>query len=60
MSNVVVKDNLPDGTRFISAQDKVGGTSASFSCSQAAGVVTCNGGDFNGSDPDEPDPGSGG
>lgn len=52
VSNVVVKDFLPTGSRFISAAD-TGTGSAAFFCthdgSATGGVVTCSGGDFSGS-----------
>jgi uncharacterized repeat protein (TIGR01451 family) len=51
VSNVVVKDFLPTGSRFISAQDTVPGPAAFFCASDGAatgGVVTCTGGDFDG------------
>jgi uncharacterized repeat protein (TIGR01451 family) len=51
VSNVVVKDFLPTGSRFISAADTATG-SAAFFCTQdgsaTGGVVTCTGGDFDG------------
>ncbi|MDQ1382151.1 MAG: hypothetical protein QOJ71_2870 [Actinomycetota bacterium] len=49
VSNVVVRDNLPEGTRFISAKDTNPTSSARFFCTQSAGVVNCTGGDFSGS-----------
>ena len=55
VSNVVVKDFLPTGARFISAADSTGSgpASAAFFCihdgSATGGVVTCTGGDFDGS-----------
>ena len=53
VSNVVVKDFLPTGTRFISATDTAGASSARFFCthdgSATGGVITCTGGDFSGS-----------
>jgi uncharacterized repeat protein (TIGR01451 family) len=52
VSNVVVKDFLPSGTRFIQASD-TGSGSAAFFCSHDGsafgGVVTCTGGDLSGS-----------
>src|SRR6185369_8549459 len=55
VSNVVVQDLLPTGSRFISATDATlgGPASAKFFCthdgSAVGGVVTCTGGDFSGS-----------
>ena len=52
VSNVVVKDFLPAGSRFISAADLAVG-SAQFFCSHDGaafgGTVTCTGGDLSGS-----------
>jgi len=52
VSNVVLQDTLPSGTRFISAKDTATG-SAAFFCSHdnsvTGGVITCTGGDFSGS-----------
>src|SRR5207253_365799 len=45
--NIVVKDTLPTGARFIEAKDTSNGPNA-FSCSQAVGVVTCTGGTLSG------------
>lgn len=44
---VAVRDNLPAGTQFISAADGNPGSNA-FSCSYAAGVVTCTGATIDG------------
>jgi uncharacterized repeat protein (TIGR01451 family)/fimbrial isopeptide formation D2 family protein len=55
VSNVVVQDYLPAGSRFISATDitVAGPASAKFFCSHdgsaTGGTVTCTGGDFSGS-----------
>jgi uncharacterized repeat protein (TIGR01451 family) len=55
VSAIIVKDTLPSGARFISAQDTDVGTSLSdaFFCahdgSATGGVVTCFGGDLSGS-----------
>ena len=53
VSNVVVKDNLPAGSRYISAVDAGAPASAAFFCASdgasTGGVVTCTGGDFSGS-----------
>jgi uncharacterized repeat protein (TIGR01451 family) len=55
VSNVVVQDFLPAGSRFISATDiTLGGpASAKFFCthdgSATGGTITCTGGDFSGS-----------
>jgi uncharacterized repeat protein (TIGR01451 family) len=53
VSNVVVKDFLPAGSRFISAADTNVTSAARFFCthdgSATGGVVTCTGGDFSGS-----------
>ncbi|MBA4180760.1 MAG: hypothetical protein C0506_09250 [Anaerolinea sp.] len=53
ISNVVVRDTLPSGTRFIEVKDAAGNTADAFSCvhdgSATGGVITCTGGDFNGS-----------
>jgi uncharacterized repeat protein (TIGR01451 family) len=55
VSNVVVQDYLPSGSRFISATDiTLGGpASAKFFCthdgSPTGGTITCVGGDFSGS-----------
>jgi len=53
VSNVVVKDFLPAGARFISAADTDAAHGARFFCthdgSSTGGVVTCAGGDFSGS-----------
>ena len=51
VSNVVVKDTLPSGTRFISAADTQTGVNQFFCFhdgSATGGVVTCTGGDFDG------------
>lgn len=52
VSNVVVKDYLPAGTRFRAAADTASG-SAAFFCthdgSATGGTITCTGGDFSGS-----------
>ncbi len=52
VSNVVVQDTLPAGSRYISAKDTATG-SAAFFCSHdgssTGGVVTCVGGDLDGS-----------
>jgi uncharacterized repeat protein (TIGR01451 family) len=52
VSNVVVKDFLPVGSRFISAADTNNTSAARFFCthdgSPTGGVVTCTGGDFSG------------
>jgi uncharacterized repeat protein (TIGR01451 family) len=54
VSNVVIKDFLPTGSRFISAADTTasGPVSAAFFCthdgSATGGVITCIGGDFDG------------
>jgi uncharacterized repeat protein (TIGR01451 family)/fimbrial isopeptide formation D2 family protein len=54
VSNVAVKDFLPTGSRFISAADTtgLGPLSAAFFCihdgSATGGVITCTGGDFDG------------
>jgi uncharacterized repeat protein (TIGR01451 family) len=54
VSNVVAKDFLPTGSRFISAADTTPGgpPSAAFFCvhdgSATGGVITCTGGDFDG------------
>ena len=49
----MVKDFLPAGTRFISANDTAAAASAAFFCthdgSATGGVVTCTGGDLSGS-----------
>jgi uncharacterized repeat protein (TIGR01451 family) len=65
VSNVVVKDTLPTGSRFISASDLDTTHAARFFCSHDGspngGVVTCTGGDFSGSlntIPDNPGPGN--
>lgn len=65
VSNVVVKDTLPAGSRFISAKDLDSTHAARFFCSHdgspTGGVVTCTGGDFSGSlntIPDSPGPGN--
>jgi uncharacterized repeat protein (TIGR01451 family) len=51
VSNAVVRDTLPAGTRYILAKD-AGTGSAAFNCSYdgspLGGVVTCTGGDFDG------------
>jgi uncharacterized repeat protein (TIGR01451 family) len=52
VSNVVVKDFLPSGSRFISAGDTALGSAAFFCTHDGAatgGVITCTGGDFSGS-----------
>jgi len=53
VSNVVVKDFLPAGSRFIAAADTNTASAARFFCthdgSPTGGVVTCTGGDFSGS-----------
>ncbi len=52
VSNVVVKDFLPTGSRFIEATDTATGSAAFFCTHNGAalgGVVTCTGGDFSGS-----------
>ena len=63
VSNVVVKDTLPTGTRFISAKDLDATHGARFFCSHdgspTGGVVTCTGGDFSGSVNTVPDSPSG-
>jgi uncharacterized repeat protein (TIGR01451 family) len=52
VSNVIVKDFLPTGSRFIAAKDTATG-SAAFFCthdgSPTGGTITCTGGDFSGS-----------
>jgi uncharacterized repeat protein (TIGR01451 family)/fimbrial isopeptide formation D2 family protein len=52
VSNVVVKDYLPTGARFIEAMDTAPG-SAAFFCthdgSATGGTITCTGGDLSGS-----------
>ncbi len=52
VSNIVLTDTLPSGTRFIEAKDTDTGTDAFF-CSHAGsatgGVITCTGGDLDGS-----------
>jgi uncharacterized repeat protein (TIGR01451 family) len=65
VSNVVVKDTLPAGSRFISASDLDTTHAARFFCSHdgspTGGVVTCTGGDFSGAIntiPDNPGPGN--
>ncbi|MFQ6170509.1 CARDB domain-containing protein [Oryzobacter sp. R7] len=45
---VVVRDALPAGLEFISAQDVLGGDGA-FLCGESGGVVTCTGGTLDGS-----------
>lgn len=45
--NIVVKDTLPTGSRFIEAADLTGGSNA-FTCSYAVGVVTCTGASLSG------------
>ena len=66
VSNVVVKDFLPTGTRFISAKDTDAGpgTTDTFFCthdgSATGGVVTCSGGDFSGTVNTIPDTGGAG
>lgn len=52
VSNVVLKDTLPSGTRFIEAKDTSPGVHAFFCAHDGAatgGVVTCTGGDLDGS-----------
>jgi uncharacterized repeat protein (TIGR01451 family) len=53
VSNVVVKDFLPAGSRFISAADTNTSSAARFFCmhdgSPTGGTITCTGGDFSGS-----------
>jgi uncharacterized repeat protein (TIGR01451 family) len=46
--NVVVRDNLPAGTSFVSAADDLGGAGA-FTCGEAGGVIACTGGTLDGS-----------
>ena len=59
--NVTVRDPLPAGVTFISAQDTtLPAAPGGFTCSQAAGVVTCTGATLDGSAntlaaPDVPD-----
>jgi uncharacterized repeat protein (TIGR01451 family) len=59
--NVTVRDVLPAGVTFLSAEDTTVPVSpGSFTCSHAAGVVTCTGGTLDGSantlsSPDVPD-----
>jgi uncharacterized repeat protein (TIGR01451 family) len=48
VSNVTVRDFLPDGTRFISAKDSDSSSPARFFCTQSAGVVNCINGDLSG------------
>ncbi len=45
---VVLRDQLPEGVTFQSAQDTTGGDGA-FSCTYASGQVTCTGGTLDGS-----------
>jgi uncharacterized repeat protein (TIGR01451 family) len=63
VSNVVVKDFLPTGSRFISASDTDTTHGARFFCahdgSPTGGTVTCTGGDFSGSVNTIPDSPSG-
>jgi uncharacterized repeat protein (TIGR01451 family) len=50
VSTVAVRDWLPAGTRFISAQDiTLAGTGGKFFCTQSGGIVNCTGGSFSGS-----------
>src|SRR3954447_185236 len=53
VSNTVVADHLPAGSRFISVADTNTTSSARFFCthdgSATGGVITCTGGDFSGS-----------
>ena len=52
VSNIVLKDTLPSGTRFIEAKDTDAGVHAFFCAHDGAatgGVVTCTGGDLDGS-----------
>lgn len=66
VSNVVVKDFLPTGSRFISAKDTDAGpgTTDAFFCthdgSATGGVITCTGGDFSGTVNTIPDTGGAG
>jgi uncharacterized repeat protein (TIGR01451 family) len=53
--NVTVRDNLPEGTQFVSAEDTTGDTTGLFTCSESGGVVDCTGGHVKGtSDPASP------
>ncbi len=52
VSNIVLKDTLPSGTRYIEARDTAPGVHAFFCSHDGAafgGVVTCTGGDLDGS-----------
>ncbi|MCF6376439.1 hypothetical protein L2K70_02380 [Nocardioides KLBMP 9356] len=66
VSNVVVKDFLPTGARFISAKDTDPGpgTTDAFFCthdgSATGGTITCTGGDFSGTVNTIPDTGGAG
>ncbi len=51
--NVTVRDALPEGTVFRSAEDTKPGDGA-FTCTESAGVVTCTGGTLDGSNNDTP------
>jgi uncharacterized repeat protein (TIGR01451 family) len=42
--NVAVRDVLPEGTTFVSAEDAAPATPGAFTCSEAGGVVDCIGG----------------
>ncbi len=47
-ANVTVRDILPAGTTFVSAEDSAPAAPGAFTCSHAAGVVNCVGGTLPG------------
>jgi len=51
--DVAVRDTIPTGAVFRSAQDRTPGAGA-FDCTQSGGVVTCTGGTLDGSNNDTP------
>jgi uncharacterized repeat protein (TIGR01451 family) len=46
-ANVAVRDVLPAGTTFVSAEDSVPATPGAFTCAQAGGVIDCTGATLN-------------
>lgn len=46
--DVAVRDMLPAGTTFVSAQDGVPGVPGAFTCNHGGGVVNCTGATING------------
>jgi uncharacterized repeat protein (TIGR01451 family) len=49
--NVTVRDVLPAGTVFVSAEDAAPASPGAFSCSHSSGIINCTGGTLNAGEP---------